>query len=136
MTRYMELAYVRSIYDLLNSTIKPGRLKNLYTKLQAAVDHDLRRLPPIGDSDMLLLREKVRAFGKATGWDRKTRHVVTLLSFCIDLVERSKFPHNPKILETMNLIVEYYERQGRVKFICCKAGAMASEKWNRIVEAT
>lgn len=132
LVRFAESAYIRAIPDLLHGELRPGRLSNLYGKLVKAVDADLVRLPVIGDSDVLVIRDIIVEFGKRTGWTGKKRHVGTLLSFAIAIIESSEHKHNPKILETLNLIVEYYERKQNFKIICCHAGAIAAEKWQMV----
>ena len=70
-------------------------------------------------------------FGRRTGWLGREKHVLTLLSFLLDMVEHSKFEYNGDIVKYLNLIFEYFERVSK-KNICYVAGSIAGEKWRKI----
>lgn len=127
--RMTELALVRAIPDLTLGTLPPSRLKNLYARLQKEVDKDLAKISRPSQSEIYQIANRVNKFGKDTGWLGQERHVGTLLSFCAELIESSTFPHNPRILETINLIIEHLENAGDLKMVCCWAGSVAVDKW-------
>ena len=134
LIRFSELSYIRAIPDLLHGELKYGRLNNLYNKLKKAVDADLVSLPALSDSDVLVIRDIIVEFGEKTGWTNKRRHIATLLSFAIAIIEASEHPHNPKIITILNDIIDYYDRKQHFKFICCNAGAVAAEKWKLVCD--
>ena len=129
-TRLMELALVRAVPDQHVNGMKPCRLRGLYQRLVKEVDKDLVKQPRPSDSDIRQIAKKIERFGEETGWLNENRHVGTIFSFCADMLERSVFPHNPRILETVNLIVEHLENGGDLKTACCWAGTIAAEKWS------
>jgi len=134
LSRFMELALCRAVPDLTLGTIKPSRLLNLYTRLQKEVDRDLARLPRPSWTDIRHIERRIMEFGKTTGWLNKQRHVGTLLSFCAEMLENSRYAHNPRILETINDIIEHLENGGDLKTICCWAGSVACEKWMEVTK--
>ncbi len=133
-SRYVELAYIRAIPEMLHGTLKQGRLLNLYHKLQEACDNEFRRLPELNDTELAQVKSMLLQFSSATGWEGKSKHISTLLSFCADMLERSEYDHNPKILNILTQIIEYYSRKKEFKPICCWAGAVASDKWKAVCE--
>ena len=130
--RFLELALVRAIPDLTIGKPKPSRMKGLYARLQKEVDRDLSRLFPPTRAHILEAAFRINAFALATGWLNQQRHVGTLLSFCADLLEKSESDHNPKILETIALIVDHLEAGGDLPGACCWAGSVAMEKWREV----
>ena len=132
--RITELALVRAIPDQHMDKMRNSRLKGLYKKLLREVDRDISMLPRPSDADMRKIGRRIERFGMDTGWLGETRHTGTLLSFCADMVERSTFKHNPRILETINLIIEHFENVGDLKTACCWAGSIAADKWSGTLE--
>lgn len=132
--RMMELALVRAVPDLVIGDMKPSRLKGLYGRLQREVDRDLARLPRPSQSEIRQIACRVNEFGKATGWLGQQRHVSTLLSFCAEMNENSRFDHNPRILETINDIIAHLESGKDLPAASCWAGSVAAEKWKEVVK--
>ncbi len=132
-----ELALIRAIPDLTLGSLKPARKKALFLRLQDAVDKDLRLFPRASKQDLDRVWESVEKFGKMTGWLNHTRHVGTLLSFCLGIIEKSSFKFNEKIPKTINYIISHLEAGNDFKFQSCWAGSMAAEKWEGLfVEVT
>ena len=129
-----ELALIRAIPDLTIGDLKPSRLKGLFLKLQKNVDKDLAKTRGLTKDDLDAIWERVQEFGQATGWLEQKKHTGTLVSFCIEIIETSKFDFNPGILKTLNEIIEHFERGGDLKVQSCWAGAMAAEKWVGLFE--
>lgn len=127
-----ELALIRSIPDLMTSKLKNGRLKNLMLRLQAAVDIDLGKLcGKIGPTDIKKIEFILENF-KSVAKFGKQKHVGTLVSFCLSLIEKSDREFNEKIVETLNLICDYYERVGDLHVASMWSGDLASERWESI----
>jgi hypothetical protein len=127
--RLMELALVRAVPDQHIEHMRPCRLRGLYERLIKAVDRDLARMPRPTDADIIKIGRRIERFGMDTGWLNETRHTGTLMSFCADMIERSTFDHNPRILETINEIILHMENGGDLKTSCCWAGSVAADKW-------
>lgn len=132
--RLTELALVRAVPDLTLGTLKPSRLRNLYARLQREVDKDLAKIPRVSQHEIRGIGRRIEKFGRATGWLGEQRHVGTLLSFCAEMLENSTFSHNPRILETINFIIEHLENKGDLKTACCWAGSVAAERWREVMD--
>ena len=127
-----ELALIRSIPDCC-SNIRPGKERGLYDRLQKAVDKDLSKYK-IYSKDLDLIEPKIEAFGKLSGWQGQEKHPVTMLGFCLVLIEKSDRKFNNKIIETINKIVAHYERGNMLKSASCWAAILAAEKWEALFE--
>ena len=125
-----ELALIRAIHDLTIGDLKPSRKKSLFIKLQKEVDKDLAKLPKPSEDDIDKIWETVEVFGKKTGWLNQARHIGTLFSFCLEMIENSTFRFNPKISETINEIIEHLENGNDFKYQSCWAGSVAAKKWD------
>ena len=129
-----ELALIRAIPELaLDDDLKPGRLQSLYARLIKITNKELHKLVT-DDNDIRQAKKIVFEFFQVTGWAEQQRHMVTLLSFAVDMVEQSDFKYSPRIIETLTDIVNYMEQKEAVKGICCWAGGLATEKWRGIIE--
>jgi len=131
--RLTELALVRAIPGMIKGELKPSRMLGLYKRLIKVVDKELARLPRPTDAEIVKIGKRIERFGEETGWLNNEKHIGTLLSFCADMLERSDYNHNPRILETINDVIEHLENGGDLKQICCWAGSVAADKWESIV---
>jgi len=130
-----ELAMIISIPEFTKDQVKPGRLKNLYNRLTKTATKELEAIPRATIRELDIIESLVGKFGKETGWEGKPKHIITLVSFCLDLIERSEFKYNPRITETLNDIVEYFERSGKAPAPSFWAGSVAANKWKSIMES-
>ena len=85
--------------------MKPSRTKSLFSRLQKAVDMDLRKIKNPDKKDIDRCGIIIEKFGEKTGWLHKQKHTGTLVSFCLGVVERSDFNFNSKITGTLNDII-------------------------------
>jgi hypothetical protein len=127
-----ELAYIRALPDYIIPQIHRGRLKNRCKKLITLIDKEINKLSPWSDAESKEIGDRIAEFGKRTGWENTEKHIVTLLSFLLAMIEESTYKYNSSIVECLNDIHDYFERDGRVKIICNVAGCIASDKWNSI----
>ena len=132
MKRTAELALIRSVPDLTLGTLPPSRLKGLFERLQKHVDKDLRRRPRITEDELAVLRVKLDEFSQATGWNRNPKHIGTLLSFCLEIIERSEFKFNQGITEVINQIIAHLEDGKDFHYPSCWGGEVAYNKWEDI----
>ena len=130
-----ELAMVISIPEFTKGEVKNGRLKNLYQKLTKTATMELERIPKASIVELVEIEDKVANFGKETGWEGKEKHIVTLASFCLGMLENSKSKFDSKIIEILNDIVDYFERAEKAPGPSFWAGSVAASKWNAIMEA-
>ena len=127
-----ELALIRSIPDLTIGTLPPCRLKGLYIRLQKWVDKDLAMLPRVSSDDLEAIEKIMDRFGDDTGWFGKQKHVGTLLSFCAAIIENSEFKFHPRIMETINDIIDHLESGNDLHFQSFWGGEIAFEKWEKL----
>jgi hypothetical protein len=128
-----ELAMIISIPEFTKEDVKPGRLKNLFNRLSTTANRELEKIPRATIVELDNIEKLVGEFGKATGWEGKPKHIITLASFCLELIEMSEFKYSPKIISILNDIVEYFENAGRALPICYWAGSVAAGKWRNIM---
>lgn len=127
-----ELGLIRSIPDLITDELKPGRLKNLMYKLQAAVDLDLGKIAnALTRSEWDRIESILNEF-KMVARFGKQKHVGTIVSFCLSIIEKSNHKFNDKIIETLNHICDYYERVGDLHVASMWSGDLACEKWESL----
>jgi len=129
-----ELALIRSIPDMTIGTLKPSRKKGLFLRMQKAVDKDIRDLPKPSDDDLSKIWETIEEFGRQTGWLNQTRHIGTLFSFCLEIIERSEFEFNPDIVSIINDIINHLEDGKDFLYQSCWAGGLAAKKWEGLFD--
>jgi len=129
--KYSELAMIRALPDFIVGSLNPGRLKNRCEKLLKLVDSELAKLPEPTYNELNKISDRIKLFGKASGWEGKQRHTVSVVSFLLAMIEESSFSHNQKIINTLNDIFNYFERNRDAKPLCLKSGEIASQKWEK-----
>jgi len=130
-THLYELALIQSILSCTMGKLEGGRLKNQYAKLEKETATQLRRLPKVSTADIKKAEKVLGEFGRLTGWERKERHIATLVSFVLEIIEKSEFSYSPKTVDALVNIHDYYDRVGDVMPICHRAGEIAWEKWQK-----
>jgi len=128
-----ELALIRALPDAIIPQTKPGRLKGKCINLIKVVDKEFSKVPLLNDDEYEEIKQKMIAFGKQTGWEGQQRHIVTLTSFLLTMIEESKFKYHAKITDNLNDIFDYFERAKDAKPLCFLAGDIANMKWKKIV---
>jgi len=129
-----ELALIRALPDFIIGKLKPGRLKNKCDRLIRLIDAEIIKIPKITTKDAYDVKLRMQEFGKRTGWENKERHVVTLVSFHLAMIEESEFEYDPKIGQYLTDIFDYFERKEGSRPICYVAGDIAMTKWKEINE--
>lgn len=128
-----ELALIRSIPDLMvGKPKKNSRLNNLMNTLQDAVDEDLvkvYRLP--GASDLMKIQSILENFKTVANFG-KQKHIGTIVSFCLVIIEDSEEEFNDKIIRILNLIIDYYERVGDLHVASMWSADLALARWKSI----
>jgi hypothetical protein len=127
-----ELALIRAVPDLTLGELKPSRTAGLVTNLQKAVDKDLRYLPRINDTQIADIESIIKSFLLDIGWLDQKRHTGTYLSFCAAMIENSEFKYFPRILESINDLIDHFEKGNDFHVQSCWAGSIAAEKWETI----
>jgi len=132
-----ELAFIKAVYLFSEKKLKEGRLKNRFEKLAKEVDRLLDNKPKLGKYDKYVAEKRVELFSKKVGWIGKQRHIVSIISFCLALIDESDFnysKHAPKIIQYLNDIYQYFERGKDAKLLCCLSGSIAHEKWKSAIK--
>lgn len=131
-----ELAFIRSIADkeLDEKKIKNGRLKGLLLKLQKNVDKELTKLSiwP-GPIDIKAIEAKLDYLKYSIGPCDEEFSITAMISFCLGFIEESENKIDPVIIDTLNKIIDYFERdvsQGRD--FCYRDGQISAEKWEML----
>lgn len=91
-------------------------------------------MPRASRLDTLRIDDVLSSFNQVAKWEGKDRHICTLASFCADVIENSKSRHNPEILKTLNKIIDYYDRKGKLPAPSPWSGLVAAQKWAKIME--
>ena len=125
------------IYAMTDFTETPmvGRLSAMAKRLRKLSYKELERLPDFNDDELEQARELLKRFEKESGWKGKGRHIATLASFGLEILERSEFSFSPRIRETLIDIVDHFDRAGKVPGPSFWSGGLAAEKWIKIMEA-
>jgi hypothetical protein len=124
-----ELALIRAIPDLIVGGLERGRLKSLMTRLQKAVDLDLAKMRRPTKKDLDQVWEIVDTFRQQSGWDKKHHHPGTLVCFCLAVIDGSDRKINPRIIDALNQITDYYDRAGDLHPPSLWAADLACRKW-------
>lgn len=129
-----EIALVRSLGEQVQGQSKKGQwIYNSAKKLVKASDRELKKLPYISNKDMKKIEGYLTKFFDITGWAGKTKNSVTVISFCLELVEKSKFKYNDQMTDSLNMLFDHNERSGSLKPACLWSGGLAYEKWNSLI---
>lgn len=134
--KMMELCTVISIPQFTKCKVSNGRLKGLYDKLENVITKELEALPKMTTLNRIRVDALLEEFFKSTGWQGKPRHIATLASFCLEMLENSEFKYNQRITDVLNDIVDYFDRAGKAPAITYWAGGVAARKWSDIMEVT
>ena len=128
LKKIAEIALVGGIPEIVKDA-KPGRARNLSLAVERATQRMLCRMPDIGNDEKKMIYDTMSEFGRVTGWKGKERQLTTYLSFVCDLMERSDVDFDLDVRVAVNDLVEYYDRDGRLRDPNVWAGSLAADKW-------
>ena len=129
-----KLAELSLVYGvpIVTQAKENSRLAGLQRKLQKLVMPDLMALPHFEDKEVAYVDEQVESWLKEVGWWNTPKHVGSLISFCLDMIENSPFKYNPRIEETLQKIAEHLENGQELDDQTIQAGAEIADKWQKI----
>lgn len=129
-----KLAELSLIYGvpIVTQAKENSRLAGLQRKLQKLVMPDLMTIPNIGEKEAAYVDEHVEDWLKKIGWWAEPKHVSSLISFCLDMVENSPFKYNPRIEKTLQKIAEHLEIGKELDYQSIQAGTEIADKWQEI----
>jgi len=133
LRKVIELAVIRALPEFTLKNTKKGRLKNLYQRLQKITDIELSKVKHVTGKEIGIIGNKLDAWGLATGWINKEKHVATLLSFLLAMIENSEFTYNTKISDTLVDIFDYMDRIGNAPAACLWSGDKAAGMWLEMI---
>ena len=124
-----ELALIYSIPEICAPT---GRLKSLLQSAQKIAARELGNLPRLTDEDLHAILDRIYAWGKQTGWLGNDKHVSTLISFVLSMIDQSPYTYPARLIDKLNEISAYLEKGGNYKYPSCWAGSLAAERWENV----
>ena len=123
-----ELSLIYAV-PILSQAHEKSRLSGLQRTLQRIAAKELGKLPHLTDEDCKSIIKHITEWGNQTGWLNNKKAIGTLLSFIAELIEKSQFKYNPKILETVNELISHLESGNDFRIQSCWAGSLAAERW-------
>jgi hypothetical protein len=114
---------------IISDAHEKSRLAGLQRKLQDLSAKELGKLHQMTHTERLDIIEHIEDWGNQTGWLNNKKSIGTLLSFIAELIEKSQFEYNPKILQTVNELIAHLENGKEFKIQSCWAGSLAAERW-------
>jgi len=133
-----ELALIFSL-PIVTEAYDNSRLAGLQRKLQRQIFPIMDNL---GNSDTpaKVHREKavatklIHAWHKEVCWEGKEQLVTTIVSLLALMVEQSTCKYDPKILNTLNSILNHIEKGETLNSDLCDEGLRAAIIWNNIIK--
>jgi len=126
-----ELTLIYAV-PLVTGASENSRLSGLQRKLQKIVVDSLAKLPTLEREDELKVIDFMEAWGKDTGWLNSQKHLGTLVSFCVAMMEQSEFTYNPKIYTTLTEIIDHLIKGKQFYPLSINAGEIAALKWLKL----
>lgn len=117
--RYVtELGILKTIPDFLVEPLKPGRLRNAFMEVEYLVDKELKKIyqkdPNFFPDNKNAIAYYLEEFGQKAKWIGNETHVASVVSFCLAFLETSEYNYPDKLFESLNKIIDYYERAGYI----------------------
>lgn len=130
-----ELALIGGIPGMVCQfqTVKKGRFKNRLDRLLAVTVEALNKMSRPSLLDLANADADFDRFLQATGWKTDGRHVVTLISFAADMLDRTDSDMPAELGEILADLLDYFTRVKKDPPPCYWAGARAAEKWEQVV---
>lgn len=126
-----ELTLIYSV-PILSDAEENSRLAGLQRKLQKAVIPYMRNIVGFTDYDLEPMVNNILRWGRDTGWLNDKRHTSALISFCMDMIERSPFDYPEKIINILSDIADHLEQNNELDVADCMDGGTAAEKWEQL----
>lgn len=117
---------------ILSDADANSRLSGLLRRLQDRVRLDLNKLDRFTDRDLHEITERIFKWGQATGWLNSKKSIGTLVSFCLNMIEVSPIRYDEKIHRILIDLAEHLEKGKLLYPLSCRAGQIATEKWEQV----
>jgi hypothetical protein len=138
--RAAELGVLKSLPDMLDRRLKPGRLRSRFDEVRAIVQgqlvHIKKYYPNFFEKHKTSVTQYLAMLGDITGWEEKPTDIAEVVSFCVAILERSGTRHPEVLLKSLNDILDYYERDAKVgiDYRSLFNGDLQERKWARLKE--
>lgn len=129
-----ELTFIYSIGSIYGEDCQHGRLKNRYDKIIKLTGGDLQMLMDKSAFGCKVAAGLVQEFCESVGWVDKENKVEPIVSFCLGMIDESENTFDPRIIEALNDIAEYFDRSGELRGDDCSTGLFAAEKWRELID--
>lgn len=127
--KHMAELYLIYAVPVVTNAKEHSRLSGLQKRLQKRVLKTLDTLPNHSEEDADLIINVIKQWGKETGWLDNSKHIGTLASFCVTMMEQSTFNYDPKLYEILTDIIDHLV-QGKAFYpASITAGQIAADKW-------
>ena len=97
-----EMSIVLLLPESLIPKIKPGRLKIQMQKLSVLINSELSKMPKMTEEVETLLGKKITVWGKKTRWYGNEKHIASVVSFMLKIIENSGHEYDNEIFVTLN----------------------------------
>jgi len=131
-TKLMEIAILRALPEAINIELK-GRMKNQIGIIKKVADKELEYFLKVTNADLFSYGKFIDKWLDMTGWRKKPLHIVTIASFLLEMLEKSQHKHNQRFFDALFNIFDYHERAKDTYRACYTSGALAYEKWVRVL---
>lgn len=132
--RKRQLAELSLIYavPVFTKATENSRLSGLQRTLQNAVLPDLAMLEKMTQAECRVIDIRLNKWLQDIGWWHEKMHISALISFCLDMIERSPIQYNPKILHTLTLIAEHLENGNELPYPSMEEAARIATTWKQV----
>lgn len=125
----LTLIYVIPVLSVVEENSKLGGLQR---KLQKILLPHIRKITNTSEKDTLEIIEKIHIWGKNSGWLDNPKHVGSLTSFCLQMIEVSPITYDPKILDILIDISDHLENNKTLYQASFVAGDNAAKHWQEL----
>ena len=112
--------------------LKNGKQKKMVMTVMTELENELMRTPKVDKFRVEPLADMIVQFARKLGWD-KGKHAHTILSFGLELMERSEYKYSEKLWAAMTGLSSHIENKIPTYSACCAAGILAADKWDELM---
>ena len=128
-----ELTLIYAV-PIISDAHEKSRLAGLQRELQKLADDALGNISGMTHTERLIIADHIAEWGNQTGWLNNKKTIGTLLSFVAEMIEKSQFKYDQKIMKTVNKLISHLENGNEFKVQSCWAGSLAAERWEGLFE--
>ena len=127
-----ELALIISLPETIKGITKPGRLRNLITKMAKEAENVYdSKFKQISKADLNDIGDRLSKFNNSAKWSERPRHILSYLSAISIFIEGRGYT---KIEKLITEVIDYYERAGQAHPACFWSAVDAEKIWRECFE--